>query len=145
MPVSKEPPVETLGEHNKPARLKGTETILVVEDNPQVLDLTITILKEQGYKVLAADNAASALKKLDGHTGPLDLLLTDVVMPSMNGRELYEKVAAQYPGLRVLYMSGYTDDVVDHHGVLDQDVQFIQKPFSIHGLAAKVRAVLKRS
>ncbi len=131
-------------EHSKstPERLTGSEIILIVEDNEQVRKLTKAVLERLGYKLLLAENGSSALQVLAAHDGPVDLLLTDVVMPDTNGRDLYMKVAEKYPNIRVLYMSGYTDDVIAHQGVLDEGVQFIQKPFSVEGLAAKVKEAL---
>ncbi|MFP4350577.1 MAG: PocR ligand-binding domain-containing protein [Desulfococcaceae bacterium] len=120
----------------------GSETILVVEDNQQVRELTNTILEREGYRVLSAHSGESALVELNRHQGPVHLLLTDVVMPDMNGRELFDKISATHPHMKVLYMSGYTDNVIAHRGVLDADIGFIQKPFVVTGLAAKVREVL---
>ena len=120
----------------------GSETILVVEDNKQVRLLACNILKRQGYKLLLAENGAEALALLASNHGAVDLLLTDVVMPDINGRELFAKVTELYPAVRVLYMSGYTNDVIAQRGVLDEGVSFIQKPFTVQGLAAKVREVL---
>ncbi|MBT3289813.1 MAG: response regulator, partial [Victivallales bacterium] len=94
--------------------------------------------------VLVAAGGEHAQQLLTEHTGPLDLLLTDVIMPDTNGRELYEELVSSRPGLKVLYMSGYTGNVIAHHGVLDAGVDFIQKPFSVQGLAQKVREVLDR-
>ena len=137
---------ESIASQKKPAAepvdLKGSETILLVEDNEKVRGLAIRILKQFGYSVLAAENGWTALTILDDHPGPLHLLLTDVIMPGMNGKELYDQISARLPGLRVLYMSGYAEDVIAHQGVLEEGVQFIQKPFSVQSLATKVRAVL---
>ena len=123
---------------------KGTETVLLVEDNDQVRQLAYAILQRQGYTVFAAKDSDEALAKLASFKGPVHLLLTDVVMPGMNGRELYGKAAQNRPGLKVLYMSGYTDDVIAIHGVLDKEVHFIQKPFSTKALAYKIRDVLEQ-
>ena len=123
---------------------KGFATILLVEDNEQVRDLTHSILKRQAYTVLVAENGAEALAILESHEGPVDILLTDVVMPAMNGKDLFSRVAEKYPDMRVLYMSGYTENVIAHQGVLDEGVQFIQKPFTVQGLIAKVREVLEQ-
>jgi two-component system, cell cycle sensor histidine kinase and response regulator CckA len=122
--------------------LKGSETILIVEDSDQVRRLAGSVLGRNGYKVLTAKDGAEALEAMASHDGPLHLLLTDVVLPGMNGRELYEKAAESSPSMKVLYMSGYTDNVIAHRGVLDEGVQFIQKPFTVYGLAVKVREVL---
>ncbi len=122
--------------------LHGTEVVLLAEDSDQVRQLTQRILERHGYKVLVAETGMKAMEILSTYTGPVHLLLTDVVMPGMNGRALYESVSAKYTELRVLYMSGYTDDVIAHQGVLDEGVHFIQKPFTVTGLAIKVREVL---
>jgi len=122
--------------------LGGSETILLVEDDEQVLNLVHAILERQGYTVLVAGSGKEALMILNRNDGPLHLLMTDVIMPGMNGKELFDKAIESHPGLKVLFMSGYTDDVIAHHGMMDEGVQFIQKPFSIRPLAAKVREVL---
>ena len=121
--------------------LYGSETILVVEDNPQVRRLTRSMLERQGYKVLAAENGKKGISIVE-HEGPVHLLLTDVIMPDMNGKRLFQWISRISPDVKVLYMSGYTDDVIAHHGVIDPGVQFIQKPFSMKDLAAKVREAL---
>jgi two-component system, cell cycle sensor histidine kinase and response regulator CckA len=123
--------------------LQGTETVLLVEDNQQVRDLGYQALTVFGYRVLVAQDGEEALDKLSSYRETIHLLLTDVIMPGMNGRELYEKAIEILPELRVLYMSGYTDNVIAHHGVLKEGVQLIQKPFSVVGLATKVREVLE--
>jgi CheY-like chemotaxis protein len=120
----------------------GTETILLVEDEPGILNLGRKILERLGYTVLAAETPAAALQKAGDHIGPIHLVMTDVVMPGMNGRELAERIGTMHPGIRCLYMSGYTANVIVHHGVLDPGVHFLQKPFSVDTLAAKVREVL---
>ena len=142
LPIAEKMLLEGQPSKKQSADLKGTETILLVEDNEQVRELAYAILKRQGYTVLMAVNGEAALKSLAKHNGPVHLLLTDVVMPGMNGRVLYEKASQQHPEMKALYMSGYTDNVIAHRGVLDQGVQFIQKPFSVKSLAAKVREVL---
>jgi PAS domain S-box-containing protein len=123
--------------------LQGNETVLLVEDNAQVRHLALTILSRKGYSVLVAENGNEALAKLENHDGPVALLLTDVVMPGMNGKELFDRLSARYPDMRVLYMSGYTEDVIVHRGVVDEGVNFIQKPFSVNALATKIREVLE--
>jgi signal transduction histidine kinase len=121
----------------------GQETILLVEDEPAILKLAARMLGRQGYTVLAAATPGEALRLAREHGGGIDLLMTDVVMPEMNGRDLARKLIASYPGLKCLFMSGYTANVIAHHGVLDADVHFIQKPFSMQDLAARVRQVLE--
>jgi len=120
----------------------GHETILLVEDEPSILALTSTLLERQGYTVLAASTPGEAIRLAKQHPGEIDLLMTDVVMPEMNGRMLAKNLLALYPHLKRLFMSGYTADVIAHHGVLDEGVQFIQKPFTMENLAAKVREAL---
>jgi PAS domain S-box-containing protein len=127
---------------NRRTDLKGAETILLAEDDLLVREIAADLLVRQGYTVLSAKNGMEALEILGGHGGEIDLLLTDVVMPEMNGKELYSKVAEKHAAIRVLYMSGYTDNVIAHHGVLDEGVDFIQKPFTIRALAEKVREVI---
>jgi len=121
---------------------RGHETVLIVEDEPAILDLGRQLLEMQGYRVLAASTPGEAIQLAEEHTGEIHLLLTDVIMPEMNGRELAKKLLSLYPGLKRLFMSGYTSDVIAHHGVLDDVVHFIQKPFSLDALAAKVRDAL---
>ena len=121
---------------------RGTETVLVVEDEPAVLALSRRALEAQGYVVLAASDATTALRLVERHGGPIHLLLTDVVMPGMSGRDLADQLAARRPGTRVLYMSGYPGDAVVQHGELPVGSAFLQKPFSPDSLARKVRDVL---
>jgi PAS domain S-box-containing protein len=121
----------------------GNGTILLVEDNEQVRDLAGTILRRQGYTVLAAENGWAALELMERYDGPVHLLLTDVVMPGMSGGELSARLTGRFPGLRVLYMSGYTENVICHRGVAKPGVNFIQKPFSGQYLTARVRQVLE--
>lgn len=127
---------------NSPDVEGGTEKILLVEDNEPVRNMVRMTLLQQGYQVFAAADGSEALAVLDSRKGGFDLLLTDVVMPEMNGRDLYSRVAEILPEIRVLYMSGYTDDVIVHHGVLDAGINFIQKPFTGQDLSQKVREVL---
>lgn len=123
--------------------IQGSETVLLVEDDQHVRDLGCQALKRFGYRVLAAGDGPEALEILSSSAETIHLLLTDVIMPGMNGRQLYDKAIEILPELRVLYMSGYTDNVIAHHGVLKEGVQLIQKPFSVRGLATRVREALE--
>jgi signal transduction histidine kinase/CheY-like chemotaxis protein len=118
------------------------ETVMIVEDEPAILALGETMLKSLGYVVLTAGTPEDALSRARGHDGPIHVVVTDVVLPRMNGRELSQRIRAVKPGVKVLFMSGYTADVIAHRGVLDQGVEFIQKPFSEKDLALKLREVL---
>jgi CheY-like chemotaxis protein len=129
--------------HPAPAEARqGSETILLVEDNEQVRTLARIVLAREGYTVLEADGGNRALALLARHEGPVHLLLTDVVMPEMNGKELFRRINRRRPEVRVLYMSGYADDVIADCGVMDAEVHFIQKPFSVRALSVKVREAL---
>ncbi|MBY0228788.1 MAG: response regulator, partial [Gemmataceae bacterium] len=120
----------------------GGETVLLVEDDGDVRALAERILQACGYSVLRARDGEEALALAERHAGPIDLLLTDVVMPRLGGGRLAEALAAARPGLRVLFMSGYADDAVVRHGVLERGAPFLHKPFTLSGLARKVREVL---
>ena len=122
--------------------LTGTETVLIVEDEEQILNLARTVLQNYGYRVLTAATPEQACQSCAACAGGVDLLLTDVVMPAMNGKELQQRIEKIRPGIRTLFMSGYADDVIAHRGVVDQGVQFLAKPFTVRALVEKVRAVL---
>jgi len=122
---------------------RGSETILVVEDEESVLELARTVLEGLGYTVMAERTPAEAIRKVEGYSGEVHLLLTDVVMPGMDGRQLAEKLRSFRPGLKCLFMSGYTSNVIAHSGVLEPGVVFIQKPFALADLADKVRQALE--
>lgn len=124
------------------AALKGSETILLVEDEKGVRELAREYLQICGYSVLEAENGHTALELTALHAGPIQLLMTDVVMPGISGRELAERVTQIRPGIKVLYMSGYTDQAVVHHGILETDAVLLQKPFTLTTLAAKLRELL---
>jgi len=121
----------------------GSETVLVVEDEPMILDIATTMLESLGYTVLAAAGPVEAIRLARQHGDAIRLLMTDVVMPEMNGRLLANHLRALLPGLRCLFMSGYTANVIANRGVLDEGVHFIQKPFTLHALAAKIRETLE--
>jgi CheY-like chemotaxis protein len=122
--------------------LEGTETVLLVEDEEVVREMAREILEESGYRVLEAKHGREALLVAEQHRGPIHLMLSDVVMPQMSGRELAEQLTPLRQEMKVLYMSGYTDDAIVHHGVLDEGMAFIGKPFTPNALARKVRETL---
>ena len=122
--------------------LTGTETILVAEDDEILRRLTKGLLEKAGYQVLEAENAALALAAARAHQGTIHLLLADVVMPGGSGRELARQLAEFRPDTKVLYVSGYTDDAIVHHGMLEPGLHFLPKPFTPAALARKVRDVL---
>jgi PAS domain S-box-containing protein len=134
---------QTRGERARETIAPGHETILLVEDEPAILRLTRVMLERQGYVVLEARTPEEAIEVAGRHAGSIDLLMTDVVMPGMNGRALANNLLSMRPKLKRLFMSGYTADIIAHHGVLEEGVHFIQKPFSADGLAAKVREALE--
>jgi DNA-binding response OmpR family regulator len=116
--------------------------VLLVEDEEMVRRMTCEVLQGAGYRVLEAASGFEALRVSAGHGGPLDLLLTDVVMPGMSGRELAERLAPAWPGMKVLYMSGHTDDAIFHHGVTQAGIGYLQKPFTPEVLERRVRELL---
>ena len=129
---------ETTREH-------GHETILLVEDEPAILEVASMMLARQGYTVVEASTPGEAIRLATEHPGEIHLLMTDVVMPEMNGRDLARNILSLHPGVKCLFMSGYTANVIAHHSVLDEGVNFIQKPFSIKDLTDKVREALDPS
>ncbi len=131
-----------LADAGVPAGARGTETVLLVEDEEGVRQVALASLARHGYRVLTAINGRDALKVMQAHDGSIDLVLTDVVMPELSGPALTQAAHARWPGVKVLFMSGYTDDAVVRHGLLQGEVAFIQKPFTQAGLARKVRQVL---
>ena len=137
---------EAAGEPEKDDRPKelpgGTETVLVVEDEDIVRNLCVRILEQLGYKVHQARNGTEAIAVAGGCGERIDLLLTDVVMPGMNGSELAAQLVPRHPEMKVLFTSGYTDDAITRHGILDEGVSFLGKPYAPSALARKVREVL---
>ena len=128
--------------NERPAISRGSGTVLLVEDEKGVRELTREYLEASGYTVLEAEEGQTALELSSAHTGYIDLLLTDVVMPGMSGRELAERIVQMRPGIKTLYMSGYTDRAIVHHGILQTDTVLLQKPFSLATLASKVQEIL---
>lgn len=131
------------GGRDEEALPRGDETLLLVEDEASILELGSEMLEGLGYRVLSAGGPTEALRVAEAHSGPIHLLITDVVMPLMDGRALSERLAAARPGLPCLFLSGYTADVIAHRGVLDQGVWLLEKPFTLRQLAEKVRDVLR--
>jgi CheY-like chemotaxis protein len=125
-----------------PIKSHGDETVLVVEDEAIVRDLACELLGILGYTALEAGDPDEAIAVCDQHEGKIHLLLTDVVLPKMDGKSLFDRIAPTRPEMKVLFMSGYTDDAIVHHGVLDRGVHFLQKPFTTEILARKVREAL---
>ena len=123
---------------------QGTETILLVEDENAVRALARRFLEMHGYRILEARWVPSALRISRQHKGPIHLMVTDVVMPRMSGRELALRLASERPDMKVLYMSGHTEDAIIHHGVLEQGLAFLQKPFSPTHYHERVRHLLDR-
>ena len=119
--------------------------MLLVEDDGAILNLGKTILQRLGYTVLAANTPMMAIQLAQEQVGEIHLLITDVVMPEMNGRELVQRLSALRPAMQCLYMSGYTANVIAHHGVLDPGIHFIQKPFSMGDLARAIRETLREN
>ncbi len=138
------PPGREIAQADMEVELEGRETALLVEDDEALRELVKTILDNRGYTVLTAVNAVDALRLLDNSPQQVDLLLTDVIMPQMSGTELYRRVIASRPNIKVLFMSGYTDDVVLGHGISNKQINFLLKPFSVRTFEAKVRQVLEQ-
>jgi two-component system cell cycle sensor histidine kinase/response regulator CckA len=138
-------PLEEEKERRKKEELpSGRETVLVAEDEDDVRNLVMQILKRQGYRVLEAANGGEALIACEKYKEKIHLLVTDVVMPGMSGRELSDRLLPLHPEMKVLYMSGYTDDTILRYGVLEGEINFVQKPFSVEALTQKVREVLEK-
>ncbi|MFA4915908.1 MAG: PAS domain S-box protein [Syntrophales bacterium] len=136
--------LEVMQEKGKPAlNISSGGVVLVVEDEDQLRELAIKALQRTGYEILEARNGEEALEIANGYEGDIRLLLTDVVMPKMSGLELVKRIGSLYPEIKVIYMSGYTDNAIVHHGVLVKDVNFLEKPFTLERLTGKVKEVLE--
>ncbi len=131
-------------EARSPGPTGGNETIALVEDQDMVREMAQSMLERLGYKVLAAADPGEAIRLFETRQEKIHLMVTDVVMPSMNGKELSERIRALRPGIKILFMSGYTADAIAHHGVLEEGVRFIQKPFSFEELSIQVRRALEK-
>jgi len=145
LPRASEPEVVAEEEAETAALRGGTETVLVMEDEAEIRKLAGESLESLGYRVLTASSPQEAIRNVAEHDGPLHLVITDVVMPQMNGRQLFERLAPMRPGLRCLYISGYTADVIADRGVLKEGTRFLGKPFTLDALARKVREVLDQA
>jgi len=121
---------------------RGSECILLVEDESAILRMATVMLERQGYTVLAASRPSEAIRLATDHPGDIQMLMTDVVMPEMDGRELATRVRAQYPAIKVLFMSGYMANTLSHRSILEEGSHFIGKPFSMNELWAEVRRTL---
>jgi DNA-binding NtrC family response regulator len=121
---------------------RARETILVVDDERPVRELVGDVLRLQGYQVLTAEDGPAALRAVDAHSGPIDLVVVDVVIPGMHVKDLVDRLTAARPGLKTLYISGFTGDLVGLHSQVRLETNFLQKPFTVDGLARKVRDIL---
>jgi len=136
-------PAEGSGPEQHPVNvMRGTETVLLVEDDPQLRQLSTSVLAHCGYNVLTASTPEEGLAICENDHSDIRLLITDVVMPRINGRQLAERAIKMRPRIRVLYISGYTDNAIVHYGVLDPGLWFLPKPFTLSALVGKVREVL---
>jgi hypothetical protein len=142
LPATSELPLGSPAVEPAPASPTGSETVLLVEDEPALRRLSRRVLAQFGYTVLEAPDGEEALNLAEAYEGPINLVLTDVVMPRLSGRDLAERVQASHPEAKVLFMSGYTDDAVVQHGVLSQEVSLLRKPFTPYVLATRIREVL---
>jgi CheY-like chemotaxis protein len=145
LPLTEAPDTPEEAEHDQIDSVQGSETVLVVEDETTVRQLVEETLRAHGYQVLVAGSGEEGLTLAATHEDLIHLLLTDVVLPNMDGRALYQALAGQRPKLKVLYMSGYTDRTITYHTLRKEGVAFLQKPFTIHTLLQKVRMVLEKS
>ena len=143
-PTVTSPALESSGDGTLQSTVRGTETVLVVEDENAVRELTVKMLRQLGYTVLTAASGAEAIEICQNPDSTISLLVTDVIMPSMSGRQLADRLLAMRPEIKVLYLSGYTEDTVSDHGVLEEGVNFLPKPFAREVLGRKIREILAR-
>ena len=132
------------GPKKKSGKIRGNETILLVEDDESVKVLVAKVLNEVGFSVLSAGSGEEALQLVSQYNDEIHLLLTDVVMPDISGKELANKLNQQLPGLKVIFMSGYTNDIITNQGVIIEEFEYLQKPFSSQYLIHKIREVLDK-
>jgi len=137
-------PVEDIKKETYVVIPKGNETILLIEDEKKVREITALMLKSLGYNVLEASNGDEAISIAKEYIKPIDLVLSDVVMPGITGFDMVDRIREKHPEIKVLFMSGYTDNVIVHHGILKEGVNFIQKPFSLKAIAEKIRSILDK-
>jgi CheY-like chemotaxis protein len=130
------------GSGKEEQKSQGAATVLIIEDESSVRRVAARVLRERGYTVLEASGGAEAMRTIQDFVGEIHLVLTDVVMPGMNGREIVSQIAITRPGIKALFVSGYAGDAIAYHGGLDSHVAFLQKPFTAEALASKVREVL---
>src|SRR5262249_4732614 len=142
LPRVPDPTEHTGSEKHAQSPAGGSETVLLVEDEESVRELVRETLKARGYTVIEAADGMAGLRVANAHSGTIHILITDVVMPGMSGRELAKQVIKARPDIKVLYLSGYTEDAIIHEGALEAGTAFLQKPFTLHALARKVREVL---
>jgi two-component system, cell cycle sensor histidine kinase and response regulator CckA len=130
-------------EHKRSKIFRGSETVLLMEDDDAVRAFACRVLVDLGYNVLMAESVEDCIEIARNHAGPIDLLLTDVIMPEKNGKELYELLKCEYPFMKALYMSGYSNNVIGHHGIIEGGINFLHKPFTITDLSNKIREALE--
>ena len=145
LPATSLPAEHSADRDVEPTQLGGSETILLCEDDFAVRKVATTMLSRAGYTVLAAPSGSEALRIAEGHSGTIDLLLTDVIMPGMNGKQLSDTLGQQRPDLKTVFFSGYSADVISHHGVVDEQVELVNKPFEHRDLLQRLRRVLDGS
>lgn len=142
LPAIQATAIDEVADPVPPAPSRGSETILLCEDDPPVRELIVKTLESAGYTVISAGTGQQGIEAIERHAGPVHLLMTDVIMPDMNGRALSDQLQSKLPGLPTLYISGYTSNLIAQHGVLEEGIEFLEKPFTRQGLLEKVGSVL---